>query len=140
MNPRTGRIRTLRLAGEGITSSFAVDETGGVYVVSDRALYRFDAGRGGWPLRRHNGQRRPDAGRGLPARRQRDRFAKGLSEDTDDPRYLTAIDFRTGETVFKRLAGFGLGFNNNYAPVTIGPTGTAYVGVLGGLVALRDWR
>ena len=56
----------------------------------------------------------------------------------DDPWYLTAIDFRTGETVYKRLAGRGLGFNNNYAPVTIGPDGTAYVGVLGGLVALRD--
>src|SRR5262249_55244079 len=27
---------------------------------------------------------------------------------------------------------------NNYAPVTIGPDGTAYVGVLGGLVAVRD--
>ena len=56
----------------------------------------------------------------------------------DDPWYLTALDFRTGRTVFKRLAGVGLGFNNNYAPVTIGPDGTAYVGVLGGLVALRD--
>ena len=28
-------------------------------------------------------------------------------------------------------------FNNNYAPVTIAPDGTAYVGVLGGLVALE---
>jgi hypothetical protein len=52
--------------------------------------------------------------------------------------YLTAIEFRSGKTVFRRLAGEGLGFNNNYAPVTIGPDGTAYVGVLGGLVALRD--
>lgn len=56
----------------------------------------------------------------------------------DDPWYLTALDFRSGRTVFKRLAGLGLGFNNNYAPVSIGPDGTAYVGVLGGLVALRD--
>ena len=56
----------------------------------------------------------------------------------DDPWYLTALDFRTGKTAFKRLAGMGLGFNNNYAPVSIGPDGTAYVGVLGGLVALRD--
>ena len=56
----------------------------------------------------------------------------------DDPWYLTALDFRTGQTVYKRLAGVGLGFNNNYAPVSIGPDGTAYVGVLGGLVALRD--
>ncbi len=57
---------------------------------------------------------------------------------SDDPWYLTALDYRTGDTVFKALAGDGLGFNNNYAPVTIGPDGTAYVGVLGGLVALRD--
>jgi hypothetical protein len=55
-----------------------------------------------------------------------------------DPWYLTALDFRTGRTVYKARAGSGLGFNNNYAPVTIGPAGTAYVGVLGGLVGLRD--
>jgi hypothetical protein len=52
--------------------------------------------------------------------------------------YLTAIDFRDGRTVYRKLAGEGLGFNNNYAPVTIGADGTAYVGTLGGLVALRD--
>ena len=40
----------------------------------------------------------------------------------DDPWYLTALDFRTGKTTFKRLAGLGLGFNNNYAPVTSAPT------------------
>jgi hypothetical protein len=55
-----------------------------------------------------------------------------------DPWYLTALDFRTGKTLFKYKAGQGLGFNNNYAPVTIGPDGTAYVGTLGGLVAMRD--
>jgi hypothetical protein len=52
--------------------------------------------------------------------------------------YLTAIDFRTGETVFRRLAGGGLGHNNNYAPVTIAPDRTAYVGVLGGVTRFRD--
>jgi hypothetical protein len=31
-----------------------------------------------------------------------------------------------------------LGFTNNYAPVTIAPDGTAYVGVLGGVTMLRD--
>jgi hypothetical protein len=31
-----------------------------------------------------------------------------------------------------------VGYNNNYAPVTLGPDNTAYVGTLGGLVALRD--
>jgi hypothetical protein len=55
-----------------------------------------------------------------------------------DPWYLTALDFRSGKTVFKYKAGSGLGFNNNYAPVTIGPDGTAYVGTLGGIVAVRD--
>ena len=52
--------------------------------------------------------------------------------------YLTAIDFRTGETAYRRLAGAGLGFNNNYAPVTLAPDGTAYVGVLGGVTAFED--
>ena len=58
--------------------------------------------------------------------------------DDRDPWYLTALDFRTGTTLFKFKAGQGLGFNNHYAPVTIGPDGTAYVGTLGGLVAMRD--
>jgi hypothetical protein len=35
-------------------------------------------------------------------------------------------------------AGSGLGFNNNYAGLAIGPDGTAYLGVTGGLIALRD--
>ncbi|MEA2479238.1 MAG: hypothetical protein QOJ07_1160 [Thermoleophilaceae bacterium] len=52
--------------------------------------------------------------------------------------YLTGLDFRTGATRFRRLTGEGIGYNNNYAPVTIGPDGTAYVGTLGGLVAVRD--
>jgi hypothetical protein len=56
----------------------------------------------------------------------------------DDPWYLTALDYDTGQTVWKRLTGFGLGYNNNYAPITIGPDGAAYVGALGGLVTARD--
>lgn len=55
-----------------------------------------------------------------------------------DPWYFTTLDVRTGRAVYKRLAGTGLGYNNNYAPVTIGPDGSAYVGTLGGLVELRD--
>ena len=55
-----------------------------------------------------------------------------------DPWYLTAISFRSGATVFSRLAGVGLGYNNNYAPVSLAPDGAAYVGVLGGLVEFRD--
>lgn len=65
-------------------------------------------------------------------------YTKDPQPDNSDAWYLTAMDFATGKTVFKALGGEGLGFNNNYAPVTLGPDGTAYVGVLGGLLALRD--
>ena len=65
-------------------------------------------------------------------------YTKPRTADGSDPWYLTAIDVRTGRTAFSVFAGEGLGFNNNYAPLTLGPDGTAYVGVLGGLVALRD--
>ena len=64
-------------------------------------------------------------------------WTKPAGEESD-PWYLTAIDARTGTTVFKQLAGTGLGYNNNYAPITIGPDGTVYQGVLGGMVAIRD--
>jgi hypothetical protein len=67
-------------------------------------------------------------------------YTKPHTSDNSDPWYLTALDFRSGKTVYKRLAGEGLGYNNNYAPVTLGQDGTAYVGVLGGIVALRDSR
>jgi hypothetical protein len=59
---------------------------------------------------------------------------------SDGAWYLTAIDYRSGQTVYRRLAGAGFGFNNNFAPVTIGPDDTAYVGVLGGLTLFRDNR
>ena len=55
------------------------------------------------------------------------------SDPSVDAWYLTTLDFETGRTVYKRLGGEGLGHNNNYAPVTLGPDGTAYVGTLGGL-------
>ncbi len=65
-------------------------------------------------------------------------YTKDPQPDDTDAWYLTALDFRSGKTLWKRLGGEGLGHNNNYAPVTLGPDGTAYVGVLGGLIALRD--
>lgn len=65
-------------------------------------------------------------------------YTKPADSNGTDAWYLTAIDFRKGTTVYKKLAGTGLGFNNNYAPVSLGPGGTAYVGALGGLVLLRD--
>ena len=52
--------------------------------------------------------------------------------------YFTAIDFETGETVYKVLTGTGRNWNNSYGPITIGPNGTAYVGVFNGLVSISD--
>ncbi len=284
IDPKDGTVRTMRLGGEGISNSFAVDETGGVFVVSDKALYRFDANSNGGPevswrvvypnsaihkpgqsdagsgttptlmgkswvaitdnadpmhvvvyrrAIRLRGRKRakkraakakarlvcaapvfaPGAGstdnsligtnrsliaennygytisatnlggtisspgltridvvrkkRGRKGKRHRRKagfrcrtawtsderapsvvpklsLANGLvytytkppRTDGLDAWYLTALDFRSGRTVYRRLAGTGFGFNNNYAPVTLGPDGTAYVGVLGGLVEL----
>ena len=251
----TGAIHTMQLpGGEGVSNSFAVDETGGVYIVSDKALYRFDAGAGGAPVVTwrevypNSGVHKPgqsDAGSGttptlmgknwvaitdnadpmdvqvykrgagvsgsrlvcsqpvfqqgasatdnsligtdhsmivennygysVAATMNGGTTAPGLSRvdvsngqchtvwtsqerapsvvpklslanglvytytkpkrpDNKDAWYLTALDFRTGRTVYRRLAGTGFGYNNNYAPVSIAPDGVAYVGVLGGLV------
>ena len=55
-----------------------------------------------------------------------------------DAYYLTAVDFRTGATVYRARTGVGLGYDNHWAPVTIGPDGTAYVGTIRGLIAVRD--
>jgi hypothetical protein len=52
--------------------------------------------------------------------------------------YWTAIDFRNGKVAWNRYAGSGMLFNNNYAGLGIGPDGTAYLGVIGGLISLRD--
>lgn len=262
VRPRNGKVRGIRLSDEVIANSFAVDETGGVFIVSDRALYRFEARRRGKPkvvwrktydrgkrikpgqvsrgsgttptlLRRGYvaitdnadprmhvivykrsarsggrevcseavfGKRRgatdnslvavgrslivennygysdpratmdgkstaPGLARVKFSRRGRCRtswvnrsrapsvvpkvslktgllytYTKKPRQDQEDPWYLAAISVRSGKTVFRRLAGEGLGFNNNYAPVTLDPKGRAYVGVIGGLVQLRDTR
>jgi hypothetical protein len=63
-------------------------------------------------------------------------YEKQPREDGQDLWYVTAIDFRTGKRLWSRLAGEGLGFNDNFAPITLGPDGTLYSGVLGGMVAL----
>jgi hypothetical protein len=52
--------------------------------------------------------------------------------------YWAAINFHNGKTVWQQYAGSGLVYNNNYAGVAIGPDGTAYLGVIGGILALRD--
>jgi hypothetical protein len=65
-------------------------------------------------------------------------YTKDKGPATTDAWYFTAIDFQTGKTIFKQLAGTGTLYNNHYAPLYLGPNGTAYVGILGGLVAMRD--
>ena len=65
-------------------------------------------------------------------------YTKPARDDLVDAWYLTAIDFDNGKTRWRALAGTGAGYNNNFAPVSIGPDGTAYVGVLGGIVRLAD--
>jgi hypothetical protein len=68
-------------------------------------------------------------------------YTKPARDDGSDFWYLTALDFRTGRTVYRFRAGEGLGYNNNYAPITIGPdNGAVYIGVLGGMAMLRDSR
>jgi hypothetical protein len=65
-------------------------------------------------------------------------YTKDARADGQDPWWFTAIDARDGTTRFRVRTGDGLGFNNNYAPVTIGPDGAAYVGVLGGITRIAD--
>jgi hypothetical protein len=65
-------------------------------------------------------------------------YTKPERDDLVDAWYLTALDFDNGKTRWRALAGTGAGYNNNFAPVSIGPDGTAYVGVLGGIVRLAD--
>jgi hypothetical protein len=56
-----------------------------------------------------------------------------------DAWYFTAVDLRTGQLVYKQLAGTGVLFDSHYSSVYLGPDGkTAYVGVLGGLVRIHD--
>jgi hypothetical protein len=52
--------------------------------------------------------------------------------------YWTAIKFRNGKTAWSRYAGSGLLFNNNYAGLALGPDGSAYLGVIGGIIRLSD--
>ncbi len=68
-------------------------------------------------------------------------YTKDRGPDHTDAWYFTAIDFRTGETVYKRLAGTGILYNSNYSGLYLGPDGkTAYLGVLGGLVRIHENR
>jgi hypothetical protein len=259
VNPVSGAVHTLALPGEIVANSFAVDETGGVYVVSDHAMYRFDAAPDAtpavtWraPYDRGSAQKPGQLSQGsgtTPALVGSDLvaitdnadpqmnvlvyrrgklsggqlvcgqpvFAAGASDTenslvavgnsliaennygyrdpsstllgatttpgiarvdvTDghcstawtssqiaptsvpkaslatgllyvytkpanalliDAWYFTAIDIRSGRTVFSKLAGTGPEFNNHYAAIYLGPDATAYIATLTGMVRVRD--
>ncbi len=57
----------------------------------------------------------------------------------NDPWYWTTLSFRTGKVVYKQGSGTGdLGYNNNYAGIALARWGTAYLGTIGGIIAMRD--
>lgn len=58
--------------------------------------------------------------------------------DRTDAYYFTGIDFETGRTAFMVPTGNGVRYDNHWAAVTLAPDGSAYVGVLNGLVRIRD--
>jgi hypothetical protein len=60
------------------------------------------------------------------------------STDGSDAYYFTAIDFLTGETRFRVLTGTGVRYDNHWAAISLAPDGTAFVGVLNGLLRIRD--
>lgn len=68
----------------------------------------------------------------------------GVGSDPDNINqqayYFGALDFETGDLVFKVLTGTGSLWNNNYAPITIPPneSGVAYIGIYRGIMAIRD--
>ena len=72
-------------------------------------------------------QDRPHLHLHAPARRRR----PGLLLDRDR---LAHRQDRSG----CKYAGSGLSFNNNYAGLALGPDGSAYLGVIGGIVKLSD--
>jgi len=57
-----------------------------------------------------------------------------------DAYYFTALDFKTGRTVYQVLTGTGVRYDNNWAAISIAPDGTAFVGVLNGLIRVRDGK
>jgi hypothetical protein len=64
-------------------------------------------------------------------------YTRETSREGQDRWYWTAVDFTTGRTRWKRLAGVGSAFDNCYSALAIGPEGTAYLGTAGGILSLK---
>ena len=54
--------------------------------------------------------------------------------------YWIALDFRTGELVWKKMAGAGDQYDSFYPALAIGPNNALYVGAFGGFMTVRDTR
>ncbi len=61
-----------------------------------------------------------------------------INDPTLQAWYFTAVDFASGELVYKQLTGIGPGYNNHYGSMSLAENGTMYIGVLQGVVAIRD--
>lgn len=64
-------------------------------------------------------------------------YTKPASSTGLDGWYFTAVDARTGEQVWTRLAGTGVSYNNHYAGAYLGPDGSLYIGTISGIAVLR---
>lgn len=67
-----------------------------------------------------------------------DNNGNGITTGNEMAWYLTGLNFATGEPEFRTLIGTGKQFNVHYAAISIAPDGTAYAGVLRGLVSVKD--
>jgi hypothetical protein len=60
------------------------------------------------------------------------------AENNVNAYYWVALDFRTGEVVWEKLAGTGDRFENWWLPPGIGPNGALYGPVYGGITMIKD--
>ncbi|RMD81022.1 MAG: hypothetical protein D6815_12825 [Candidatus Dadabacteria bacterium] len=102
-------------------------------------IVRIDVSRGGCQVVWRSPEKAPSCVPKLSARTGLAFFYTFEAKSAGDPPrwFLAALDFRTGKTAYKIPVGTGRKLDNNWAPITIGPDGTVYVGTLAGLVAVR---
>jgi len=67
-------------------------------------------------------------------------YTKPKGPVNTDAWYLAAIDFETGETVYKVLTGTGWLYNAAMGVVYLSPDGAVYVGLMAGVVKIEDGR
>jgi len=65
-------------------------------------------------------------------------YTKPKGPVTTDAWYLAALDFETGETVYKVLTGTGPLYNAAMGVVYLSPDGAAWVGLFAGIVKIED--